>query len=236
MSFLHLFIVNKSGGLIHHRPLLSSSSTSSKHTNTTPTINKIGTNEWLRIASTFHSLYAIAAEASPIRLPNNRNNGTFLGLSICPIFFKIVLFIALPLHLLILSIVFAISPSYPSIAGADDGIEEIRVSGMMLRCLQTITGIKFVITIAVSDQSVSTNDTLLSSILVDVLKEIYVLYTECVLKDPFYELEMPIRSDLFIQGVDIVIQKYTLVLQKVSSNSNAQYPNSAISNQSKQLY
>ena len=70
MSFLHLFIVNKSGGLIHHRPLskLSKNNSSSNH-------NKIGTNEWLRIASTFHSLYAIAAEASPIRLPNNKNLG-----------------------------------------------------------------------------------------------------------------------------------------------------------------
>lgn len=66
MSFLHLFIVNKSGGLIHHRPLSKKSS----HNN-----HKIGTNEWLRIASTFHSLYAIAAEASPIRLPNNKNYG-----------------------------------------------------------------------------------------------------------------------------------------------------------------
>jgi trafficking protein particle complex subunit 4 len=120
------------------------------------------------------------------------------------------------------------------IAGADDGFEEIRVSGMILRCLQTITGIKFVITVAISDHSISTNDTLLSSVLHDVLKEIYVLYTECVLKDPFYELEMPIRSDLFVQGVDLIIQKNTSVLQKVVS-SNAQYPNT-ISAQSKQLY
>lgn len=52
--FLHLFIVNKSGGVIHHRSL------SSKAPN-------IGANEWLRIGSTFHSLHAIAAEASPVR-------------------------------------------------------------------------------------------------------------------------------------------------------------------------
>ena len=52
MTFLHLFIVNKSGGLIHHRPL------SDKAPN-------VGINEWLRIGSTFHSLYALAAEASP---------------------------------------------------------------------------------------------------------------------------------------------------------------------------
>ncbi len=54
MAFLHLFIVNKSGGLIHHRSL-------------SPRAPKIGTNEWLRIGSTFHSLHAIAAEASPIK-------------------------------------------------------------------------------------------------------------------------------------------------------------------------
>lgn len=60
MVFLHLFIVNRSGGLIHHRSLSSKAP-------------QIGTNEWLRIGSTFHSLHAIAAEASPLRLKNNRN-------------------------------------------------------------------------------------------------------------------------------------------------------------------
>ncbi len=92
MVFLHLFIVNKSGGLIHHRAL----SEKAPH---------IGTNEWLRIGSTFHSLHAITAEASPIRLPGNKNS-----------------------------------------AGADDGIEEIQAMGMVLRSLQTRTGVKFVIT------------------------------------------------------------------------------------------
>jgi hypothetical protein len=64
MGFLHLFIVNKSGGLIHHRPL-------------GPKAPRIGTNEWLRIGSTFHSLHAIAAEASPLKLPGNKNASTF---------------------------------------------------------------------------------------------------------------------------------------------------------------
>lgn len=108
-------------------------------------------------------------------------------------------------------------------AGADDGIEEIRASGMILQCFQTVTGIKFVITVAVPDppnhnssNNNNINEPLVSSTLRDVLKEIYVLYTECVLKDPFYELEMPIRSDLFVQGVDLLIQhKYTTILQKV---------------------
>lgn len=92
MVFLHLFIVNKSGGLIHHRPLSSKAP-------------RIATNEWLRIGSTFHSLHAIAAEASPLRMPGNKN-------------------------------------AY----GADDGIEEIQAAGLMLKCFQTRTGVKFVVT------------------------------------------------------------------------------------------
>ena len=40
-----------------------------------------------------------------------------------------------------------------------------------------------------------------------VLKEIYILYTDCALKDPFYELEMPIRCELFSTGVEQLIQK-----------------------------
>ena len=169
MGFLHLFIVNKSGGLIHHRPLSAKAP-------------KIGTNEWLRIGSTFHSLHAIAAEASPVRLPSGKNP-----------------------------------------AGADDGIEEIVAGDLILRCLQTRTGIKFVVTAdrtspassstqsrggnavasTASDPTRATSD-----VLDGVLKEIYCLYADCVLKDPFYELEMPIRSELFVQSVDALVAKY----------------------------
>jgi hypothetical protein len=47
----------------------------------------------------------------------------------------------------------------------------------------------------------------------EVLRKIYILYTECALKDPFYELEMPIRSSLFMHGVDNLIQR----MEKISS-------------------
>jgi trafficking protein particle complex subunit 4 len=40
-----------------------------------------------------------------------------------------------------------------------------------------------------------------------ILREIYVLYTDCALKDPFYELEMPIRCELFTQAVDALIHR-----------------------------
>ena len=86
-------------------------------------------------------------------------------------------------------------PQNKNSAGADDGIEEILAEGLILRCLQTRTGVKFVLT---AEPGTSDLDY--------VLREIYILYTECALKDPFYELEMPIRCDLFTSSVDILIQ------------------------------
>ena len=40
-----------------------------------------------------------------------------------------------------------------------------------------------------------------------ILREIYVLYADCALKDPFYELEMPIRCELFAQAVDALVDR-----------------------------
>jgi trafficking protein particle complex subunit 4 len=145
--FLHLMIINKSGGLIHHRALSEKAP-------------KISTNDWLRIGSTFHSLHAIAAAAAtPLNCPQNTNA-----------------------------------------MGADDGIEEIVAKGMILRCLQTRTGIKFVLTAESDSDNIVNLDA--------VLREIYILYTDCALKDPFYELEMPIRCELFTLGIDTLIQRY----------------------------
>jgi hypothetical protein len=163
--FLHLFIVNKSGGLIHHRAL-------------SPKAPQISTNEWLRIGSTFHSLHAIATEASPLKLPGNKN------------------------------------------LGADDGIEEIQAMGMTLKCLQTRTGIKFVIT---AEPKTTT--------LVDlgqVLREIYFLYTDCALKDPFYELEMPIRCELFTQGVETLIKRVETRMNYSASASSSSSSNRVV--------
>ena len=58
----HLHTYYQWRGLILHRPL-------------GPSAPKINTNDWLRIGSTFHSLHAIAAEASPVKLPGNKNPG-----------------------------------------------------------------------------------------------------------------------------------------------------------------
>jgi trafficking protein particle complex subunit 4 len=70
-------------------------------------------------------------------------------------------------------------------------------AGMELQCFQTWTGIKFVLT-----AEPGTHPDMSA-----VLQEIYILYADCVAKDPFYELEMPIRSELFTQAVDALIDR-----------------------------
>lgn len=64
------------------------------------------------------------------------------------------------------------------------GIEMVETNNFRLNCFQTMTGVKFLI---VSDLTVPANKDLL-------LKKIYELYTDYALKNPFYSLDMPIRS------------------------------------------
>ena len=101
--------------------------------------------------------------------------------------------------------------------GADDGIEEIVAGNLILKCLQTRTGIKFVVTA----ERLATTTTSNSSDLLDVaLREIYKLYVDCVLKDPFYELEMPIRSELFVNAVDALMERLDHPSGKTTSSSS----------------
>ena len=57
--FFSLLIVNKSGGLIFHKYLSSSTS------------NSVTTNELLRIGSTFHGLNAITSQIAPIMVTHS---------------------------------------------------------------------------------------------------------------------------------------------------------------------
>lgn len=45
-----------------------------------------------------------------------------------------------------------------------------------------------------------------------LLKHIYELYTDYVLKNPFYEMEMPIRCELFDINLSQAVQKDRVAL------------------------
>ena len=83
------------------------------------------------------------------------------------------------------------------------GIEKIETDSFKLQCYQTLTGVKFIIT-----ATPGTTD------LEGLLQNIYELYSDYVLKNPFYEMEMPIRCDLFNRHLDKLIQRMQSVQEK----------------------
>ena len=74
---------------------------------------------------------------------------------------------------------------------------------MKLHCFQSLTGVKFVVT---ATQGTTDLDLL--------LQNIYELYADYVLKNPFYEMEMPIRCDLFNKHLDKLITRMQQVQDK----------------------
>ena len=78
------------------------------------------------------------------------------------------------------------------------GIERLDTDTFRLQCFQTRTGMKFVIT-----AEAGTSD------LEAVLHAVYEAYTDYVLKNPFYELEMPIRCELFTAQVNKIMHQFS---------------------------
>jgi hypothetical protein len=64
-----------------------------------------------------------------------------------------------------------------------------------LCCSQTRTGVKFIVVIDKQQQKVP-----------ELLKKIYELYTDYVLKNPFYSLDMPIKCELFTTNLIKVLE------------------------------
>lgn len=66
------------------------------------------------------------------------------------------------------------------------GIQQLETDTFRLHCLQTLTGIKFVV---ITDIRRTNEDSL--------VKKLYEIYSDFALKNPFYSLDMPIRCELF---------------------------------------
>jgi hypothetical protein len=120
-----LFVVNKAGGLIYQQ-------------NFSETAAKLSSNDYLRLASTFHSIQAISRQLSPVH--------SRFGF----------------------------------------GIERIETDTFVLQAFQSQTGVKFVVTASPETKNLK-----------NFLRHLYELYADYVLKNPFYELDMPIRCELW---------------------------------------
>lgn len=76
------------------------------------------------------------------------------------------------------------------------GIQELETDTFKLHCMQTLTGVKFLVVCEPKQVGVE-----------QLLDKLYELYADFALKNPFYSLEMPIRADLFDQNLQIAIEQ-----------------------------
>eukprot|EP01125_Pyxidicula_operculata_P011894 TRINITY_DN3892_c0_g1_i1.p1 TRINITY_DN3892_c0_g1~~TRINITY_DN3892_c0_g1_i1.p1 ORF type:complete len:102 (-),score=0.06 TRINITY_DN3892_c0_g1_i1:150-455(-) len=65
------------------------------------------------------------------------------------------------------------------------GLCSLEADTMRLRCFQTVTGTKFIVTAAPGQDE---------KLLDNFLSQLYQLYADYVLKNPFYDLEQPIHN------------------------------------------
>lgn len=66
------------------------------------------------------------------------------------------------------------------------GLEVLETENFRMQCFNTLTGTKFLLFTDTAQANVDVT-----------LRKIYDLYSDYVMKNPFYSLEMPVRCDIF---------------------------------------
>jgi hypothetical protein len=71
-------------------------------------------------------------------------------------------------------------------------IQQVSTSSFTMFCKQTLTGLKLILIV---DSGFSERAAY------DILSLVYAAYSDFVLKDPFYSVDMPVRCSLFDKAV-----------------------------------
>ncbi|PFH38791.1 sybindin family protein [Besnoitia besnoiti] len=82
------------------------------------------------------------------------------------------------------------------------GINRVEAENFRLQCLETLTGLKFVL---VTELSLSPTAVEAS------LRRVYEAYSDYVLKNPFHDADMPIRCQLFDKEIDKIFADYITI-------------------------
>jgi hypothetical protein len=175
MKVNSLYILNKAGGLIYQNDVNTG-------------LTKLTANDYLVLAGTLHSVHAIGS-----RLTSTINHGK-TGANEVPSTQNSTN------NQLLSSGKFLDSNSNRS------GLQSIETDLFNLYIFQSLTGIKFII-ITSSNPVVQQIDTpekfkagelnLQYELVQDIFKKLYSIYSDYVMKDPFYSIDMPIKSQLF---------------------------------------
>jgi hypothetical protein len=75
------------------------------------------------------------------------------------------------------------------------GIEVLETSNFRIYCHQTLTGVKFLLLTEPGQPNVE-----------NIMRRVYELYADYVMKNPFYTIEMPIRCQKFEAALDTYVK------------------------------
>ncbi|RYP92476.1 hypothetical protein DL770_001422 [Monosporascus sp. CRB-9-2] len=138
-------------------------------------LNKLDTNDYLVLAGTFHGVHAITARLDPLRgrlaaqHQQQQQAAQQQGTAAAASGQQ-----------------GAAATMVPSRAEPPSGLEVMETENFRLQCFNTLTGTKFLLF----------TDTMQANVDV-VTRRVYDLYADYVMKNPFYQLEMPVRCDAF---------------------------------------
>lgn len=178
MKFYSLYILNKAGGLIYQNDF-------------NPELNKLSANDYLVLAGTLHGVHAIAARLNQTITgkdeaqanENSAQNNSIIA-----------------------------TGRAQNSNSNKTGLQSIETDLFNLYVFQTLSGIKFILITSPNPvvhqlQPLGDNPgasgpsrgelTRQYNVANDFFKQVYVIYGDYVMKDPFYSLDMPIKSVLF---------------------------------------
>lgn len=169
MRIFSLYILNKAGGLVFQKDLNDG-------------VSKLCANDYLVLAGTLHSVHAIATKLKPAGCRTSHKDVQTANSRI-------------------ITSGKALSPN-----SNRQGLQHIDTDFFSLYLFQTLTGSKFVIVTspaAKQDHSLETPASAKGELrkqyelVEEYFKQFYILYCDYVMKDPFYSVDMPIKSALF---------------------------------------
>ena len=76
------------------------------------------------------------------------------------------------------------------------GLEVLETENFRLQCFTTMTGSKFLMFTDTTQDNVDVT-----------MRRVYEMYSDYVMKNPFYQLEMPIRCDMFDRKLSSYIRE-----------------------------
>ncbi|KAK6865756.1 sybindin-like family protein [Apiospora arundinis] len=148
-------------------------------------LNQLNSNDYLVLAGTFHGVHAITARLNPLTGAPGRPLPRPAAAVPPPVQRQSRRRFGRR---------FGRAPPQP--AGAPSGLEVMETENFRLQCFNTQTGTKFLLF----------TDTMQAN--VDVaMRKVYDLYADYVMKNPFYQLEMPVRCDMFDRKLNSYIRE-----------------------------